>query len=187
VFLRREKTLARKVQEVLLTWWIESAMTKEQILELYLNVIEYGPSIYGVRQAASHYYGRQPSELSTAESAYLAMILPNPPLFHEHFERGEVPASFRRRTERFIELMHARGRIDADAAQQGLEELAELTFSSDSSRVGPAELRGGSAQLPITGFSGFPPVTWEGAESEAAPADDDAEEPDDSGWEEPWQ
>ena len=67
VFLHREKTLARKIQEVLLTWWIERVMPKRDILELYLNVIEYGPGIYGIRRGARHYFNRLPAQLSPAE------------------------------------------------------------------------------------------------------------------------
>lgn len=191
VFLRREKTLARKVQEVLLTWWIESAMTKAQILELYLNVIEYGPSVYGIRHAAAHYFGRSPGELSVAEAAYLAMILPNPPGFHEHYDTNEVPASFRRRVGGFIGILEHRGRIDAEATAQGREELSVFAFSRGGERVGPDMLRGGSAQLPIDGFSGFPAVAWaEGDAEEPADAetgdDMEASRPDDEGWTELW-
>ena len=187
VFLRREKTLARKIQEVLLTWWVESAMTKAQILELYLNVIEYGPAVYGIRQAAAHYFGRSPAELSVAESAYLAMILPNPPSFHEYYEAGEVPLSFRRRTAGFIGTMEHRGRIDAEAAAQGREEIEVLSFSRAGERVGPELLRGGSAQLPIEGFSGFPFASWSGPESELDErSDPDEGEATDEGWEEVW-
>jgi hypothetical protein len=187
VFLRREKTLARKVQEVLLTWWVETALTKAQILELYLNVIEYGPSVYGIRNAAAHYFARLPSELSAAESAYLAMVLPNPPRFHEHFESGQVPMSFRRRTAGFIELLARRGRIDAAAAAQGREEIASFAFSRDGARVGPETLLGSSAQLPIEGFSGFPSTPWPGDEGAADPGDlsTEANESEDAagGWE----
>jgi hypothetical protein len=189
VFLRREKTLARKVQEVLLTWWIESAMTKAQILELYLNVIEYGPEVYGIRNAAAHYFGRSPSELSVAESAYLAMILPNPPSFHEQYETGEIPAGFRRRTAGFIGILEHRGRIDAEAAQQGREEIEALVFSRTGERVGPELLRGGSAQLPIDGFSGFPAASWsegeqDGEQDEVEAVDEESAE--DDSWEEVW-
>jgi hypothetical protein len=183
VFLRREKTLARKVQEVLLTWWIESAMTKEQILELYLNVIEYGPRVYGIQHAARHYFGRSPAELSTAEAAYLAMILPNPPRFHEHFEAGAVPTAFRRRTERFVTLLRQRGRIDAEAFDQGMEELSAFRFAVDGTRVGPDVLRGRAATLPIPGFSGSPGLSL------ADTGDDGhevAEPVQDGGWEEVW-
>jgi hypothetical protein len=190
VFLRREKTLARKVQEVLLTWWIESAMTKAQILELYLNVIEYGPAVYGIRNAAAHYFGRSPSELSVAESAYLAMILPNPPRFHEHYDAAEVPVSFRRRTAGFIGILEHRGRIDAEAAAQGREEIEGLVFSRNGERVGPDLLRGGSAQLPIEGFSGFPAASWSEADpatdEEPETADENDSETSDDAWEEVW-
>src|SRR5690606_7442641 len=64
LFLNREKTLARKVQEALLTWWLETALTKKKLLELYLNIIEYGPGVYGIRHAARYYFGRDADELS---------------------------------------------------------------------------------------------------------------------------
>ncbi|MBX7191198.1 MAG: transglycosylase domain-containing protein [Sandaracinaceae bacterium] len=189
VFLRREKTLARKIQEVLLTWWVESAMTKAQILELYLNVIEYGPGVYGVRQAAAHYFGRSPSELSVAESAFLAMILPNPPSFHEQYDAGALTPSFRRRTVGFVSLLEQRGRIDADAALQGREELETFAFSRDGGRVGPEILRGGSAQLPMDGFSGFPAVSWSGSDEPNDGEDDGIGEEQEAApdeWEEVW-
>ena len=78
LYLQREKTIARKVQEVILTWWLENALNKEEILELYLNVIEYGPSVYGLRHAAAYYFGREPIELSPAESAFLACMFRRP-------------------------------------------------------------------------------------------------------------
>ena len=184
VFLRREKTLARKVQEVLLTWWVERSMSKEQILELYLNVIEYGPRVYGVRHAASHYFGRTPAELTPAEAAYLAMILPNPPAFHEQFEAGAVPPSFARRVQRFVATLRERGRIDEDAFQLAVEELAAMQFSRDGTQVGPA-LRGSSAALPIEGFSGMPLVDWSDESISGDGDSDDATEP--AGhWEESW-
>ncbi|MFK7990859.1 MAG: transglycosylase domain-containing protein [Sandaracinaceae bacterium] len=128
VFLHREKTLARKVQEVLLTWWVENAMTKAEILELYLNVIEYGPGVYGVRNAAEHYFGRLAGDLGPAEAAYLATILPNPPAFHEHWEDDEVPTRHRRRVERFLRTLHSRGRFDARALEYGLSRIADFDF-----------------------------------------------------------
>ncbi len=193
VFLRREKTLARKIQEVLLTWWLESSMTKTEILELYLNVIEYGPRVYGIRNAASHYFGRDPAELTVAQASYLAMILPNPPRFHEHYDAGEVPPAFLRRAERFVNLMHERGRIDVEAAEQGREELAAFAFSRDGAPVGPPILRGGSAQLPIDGFSGFPAMSLTeeddlgaGTDGESEPEAGDAFDDESSAWEGEW-
>jgi hypothetical protein len=90
LFLNREKTLARKVQEALLTWWLETAMTKKKLLELYLNIIEYGPSVYGVRHAARHYFGRDADELSPAEGAFLATVLPAPRRMHNQYTQGRL-------------------------------------------------------------------------------------------------
>lgn len=189
VFLRREKTLARKVQEVILTWWLERALTKSQILELYLNVIEYGPAVYGIRPAAQHYFGREPADLSVAEAAYLAMILPNPPRFHEHFAAGRVPRAFLRRTEQFVATMRARGRIDAEAEAQGREELAAFAFARPGERVGPEVLRGTSAPLPIEGWSGTPGLRSAGLETDERQAETWTEHEPEAGpdaWEEAW-
>lgn len=151
VFLHREKTLARKVQEVLLTWWLESAMDKARILELYLNVIEYGPEIYGIRAAAEHYFGRSPSQLGPAESAYLATILPNPKGFHSHWVQGALPASHRRRVARFIQTLGSRGRYDEVAVAEALERIEGFDFHrpGDPLPVEPRPLRGGTAPLPF--------------------------------------
>ncbi len=150
VFLHREKTLARKVQEVLLTWWVESILSKERILELYLNVIEYGPGIYGIRNAAQHYFGREPSDLGPGESAYLACILPDPKGFHSHWEDGSVPERFRRRVTRFLGTLGERHRYDAEAVAAGVAELGDLRFH----RAGlpppiPHSAQGGTPPLPL--------------------------------------
>ncbi|GMV15501.1 MAG: hypothetical protein AMXMBFR56_37250 [Polyangiaceae bacterium] len=78
LYLSREKTLSRKLQEAVLTHLLEQELTKDQILELYLNVIEFGPGIYGIGPAAAHYFNSTPSQLSLGQSLYLASILPNP-------------------------------------------------------------------------------------------------------------
>ncbi len=144
VFLHREKTLARKAQELLLTWWLETALPKDELLALYLNVIEYGPGVYGIVNAADHYFGRHPSELTVAESGYLACILPDPKGFHAQWEAGRPPERMRRRVGRFLRVIHARGRIDAVALADGLAQLDELRFhrqgraSSDWPQAGRA-------------------------------------------------
>lgn len=128
LFLEREKTLARKVQEVFLTWWLENALDKEQILELYVNVIEYGPGVYGLRHAASYYFGREPYELSPAEAAFLACMLPSPKRYHVSYERGELTRSMKSRVRRLLEHMQRRERIGAEALEYGLAELEGFRF-----------------------------------------------------------
>jgi hypothetical protein len=150
VFLHREKTLARKIQEALLTWWIESIFSKAEILELYLNVIEYGPGIYGIREASQHYFGRNPDELSPAESAYLATILPNPKHYHSHWTAREIPEDHRRRVARFIQILGSRGRYDAAAVNYGLEELTRFRFYAPGDALPePRTIVGGTGRLPL--------------------------------------
>ena len=128
LFLQRDKTLSRKAREVILTWWLESTLTKDEILELYLNVIEYGPGVYGLRNAAAHYFDRPPSELSPAESAYLACMLPSPKRYHVSYERGQLTRSMKSRIRRLLEHMARRERIGPEALAYGLAELEELDF-----------------------------------------------------------
>ncbi len=116
LFLTRHKTIARKLQEVFITWQMEKHLSKELIMELYLNIIEWGPELYGIGPAAEYYFGKTPAELSLLDTAFLVSIIPNPRRFHHQFERGEVTPRWRARLRRIIEAMAARGRIDeADA------------------------------------------------------------------------
>jgi hypothetical protein len=128
LYLQREKTIARKVQEVILTWWLENALNKDEILELYLNVIEYGPSVYGLRHAAAYYFGREPIELSPAEAAFLACMLPSPKKYHVSYQRGALTRSMKNRMGRLLEHMAKRERIGSDALSYGLAELDEFRF-----------------------------------------------------------
>ncbi len=79
-FLSRQKTLTRKVEEILIVWLIENGnlMTKDRMLEVYFNIIEWGRNIYGIGEASRYYFGKAPSELTLGESIYLASIVPNP-------------------------------------------------------------------------------------------------------------
>jgi monofunctional glycosyltransferase len=80
LFLSPKRTWWRKYNEVLLALTMELFLTKERILELYLNVAEWGPNIYGAGMATHHYFGKNASELSARDAAQLASILPNPKL-----------------------------------------------------------------------------------------------------------
>lgn len=80
ILLTREKTLARKAEEILLTLVIESdtSITKDHLLELYLNLIEWGPEVYGVKEASAFYFAKSPAQLMLDECLFLACIIPNP-------------------------------------------------------------------------------------------------------------
>ncbi len=80
VFLSRNKTLARKAEEILIVWMIENnhLISKERMLEVYFNIIEMGKNVYGIGEASRQYFGKTPAELSIGEGIFLANIVPNP-------------------------------------------------------------------------------------------------------------
>ncbi len=90
VLLFREKTLARKLQELFLTWHVEHTLEKDRIFEIYLNVIEFGPNLYGIGPAAHYYFGKAAKDLDPVESAFFSSILPDPKGRSEQFCRGEI-------------------------------------------------------------------------------------------------
>ena len=81
LFLSGERSYVRKAQEAAITWMLEDRMDKERILEIYLNVVEWGNGVFGAEAAARHYYGISARELSREQAARLAAMLPNPRLY----------------------------------------------------------------------------------------------------------
>jgi hypothetical protein len=80
VFLSRQKTLARKAEEILIVWLIENnrLISKQRMLEVYFNIIEMGQNVYGIGEASRHYFGKTPAELTIGEGIFLANIVPKP-------------------------------------------------------------------------------------------------------------
>ncbi|MEI9477375.1 MAG: monofunctional biosynthetic peptidoglycan transglycosylase [Deltaproteobacteria bacterium] len=78
LYLSPAKNPLRKIQEAIITWRMEQVLSKRRILELYLNVVEWGEGIFGIEAASRRYYGKPSSDLTPQESAKLAAILPNP-------------------------------------------------------------------------------------------------------------
>jgi monofunctional biosynthetic peptidoglycan transglycosylase len=78
LYLSPAKSFWRKIREVLITWRMEQVLSKKRILELYLNVVEWGDGIFGAEAASRHYFEKPASELSPREAARLAVVLPSP-------------------------------------------------------------------------------------------------------------
>ena len=78
LFLSPTKNPLRKIKEAILTWRIENNLSKRRILELYLNVAEWGDGIFGIEAASRHYFGKSAAELAPMEAARLAVVLPSP-------------------------------------------------------------------------------------------------------------
>lgn len=78
LYLSPSKNPVRKIKEAIITWRIESTLSKRRILEIYLNVAEWGDGIFGIEAAARHYYHKSAKNLTGREAARLAAVLPNP-------------------------------------------------------------------------------------------------------------
>jgi monofunctional biosynthetic peptidoglycan transglycosylase len=83
LFLSGERTLLRKGQEFALTFLLERLLSKQRILEIYLNSVEWGEGVFGAEAAAQHYYRKPASKLSAFEAARLAVMLPRPKYFEK--------------------------------------------------------------------------------------------------------
>ena len=77
-FLSSKRTIKRKAQEVIISFWLEAWLTKEEILSRYLSSVYFGDGVYGLRAAAHHYFGRDPENLTLAQSAMLAGVVQAP-------------------------------------------------------------------------------------------------------------
>ncbi|HMG57625.1 MAG TPA: biosynthetic peptidoglycan transglycosylase, partial [Kofleriaceae bacterium] len=129
VLLYREKTLARKLQELFLTWHVENTLTKDRILEIYLNVIEYGPGLYGIGPAAYHFFGKKPKDLTPVEAAFFSTILPSPKERYKQYCAGTLTRWTEGKIDRILQIMLKRDRLTQ--AEYDAAVATPLAFSKD--------------------------------------------------------
>ena len=120
LFLTQERTLTRKLQEVVLALWLEHKFTKAQILELYLNRVYFGSGAYGVEAAAQRYFGKSARQLRLAEAALLAGLVQSP----SRLAPSHNPDGAARRARLVIAAMLDLKMIGADAARPALAQPA---------------------------------------------------------------
>jgi len=116
VFLTREKTASRKLEEILLVYILENnrIATKERMLEVYFNIIEWGPNIYGIGEAAHFYFQKRPADLNLKECLFLATIIPKPKGFMYRFDSENQLKSFAKQQDTFLtRIMLRRNLINA--------------------------------------------------------------------------
>lgn len=114
VFLTREKTLSRKLEEILLVYILENnhISSKQRMLEVYFNVIEWGPNVYGIGEAANFYFSKKPADLTLKECLFLASIVPKPKKFMYEFNTDGFLKAIENKKQTFISnLMLRRGLI----------------------------------------------------------------------------
>ncbi len=104
VFLTREKTLSRKLEEILLVYILENnhLSSKDRMFEVYLNIIEWGPNVYGIGEASQFYFQKRPSELNLNECLFLATIIPRPKGFMWRFGKDGFQKDFVGRQYHFL-------------------------------------------------------------------------------------
>lgn len=105
LYLSPSKNPVRKIKEAILTWRIEKNLSKKRIIELYVNVVEWGDGIFGIDAAARKYFGKRASALSAREAARLAAVLPNPRKYNPVGSSRYVE----NRSERIYNIMVRRG------------------------------------------------------------------------------
>jgi monofunctional biosynthetic peptidoglycan transglycosylase len=118
-FLHKRKTLLRKIRELILARRLEANLSKTRILELYLNIVEWGEGIYGAEAASRYYFGKSAASLNLAEATLLASMLPNPKIFNP-FKRLK---SVQKMQKRVVWLMENAREINAEQAQWALTDF----------------------------------------------------------------
>ena len=113
LFLDQERVFSRKLQELFLVYLMEHQVpvSKERILELYLNVAEFGPGVSGIYDASRYYFDKDPRNLTAGEATWLASILPSPKTYHQHFEDGWIDDNWFARMIGLYDVMLERGRM----------------------------------------------------------------------------
>lgn len=125
LYLSKEKTLSRKIEEALLTMLLEAKLSKPELMELYLNVVELGPGIYGIGEAARYYFDEDARQLSLGQALYLASILPDPT--RQHFAPdGSLMPHWAEYIKKLMRIARSVDRISDEELDAGLAE--ELAF-----------------------------------------------------------
>jgi monofunctional biosynthetic peptidoglycan transglycosylase len=103
LFLSGQRSYYRKGQELIIAYMLELCLEKERILEIYLNVVEWGVGVFGAESASKHYYGNSAAALSPSQAARLAVMLPKP----RYYDKNRGSAYLQRRTETILKRMNS--------------------------------------------------------------------------------
>lgn len=135
VFLNRRKNIARKLEEALIVWLIEQnrLTSKERMFEVYLNIAEWGPGVYGLLEASEFYFGKRPSQLTLEECIYLASIIPKPKHYRSSFEaNGRLKENQEGHFRLVARRMAAKGVI-SEAAAEGVD-LSRVVLTGEAGK-----------------------------------------------------
>jgi monofunctional glycosyltransferase len=124
LFLTREKTITRKIEEIYLAKRMEQELTKGRILELYLNIVELGPMVYGIGHGARYYFDKPASSLTPRECAFLAAMLPGPQKTYNPYRHL---ARVLQRSDMILRLLRDKGVLTAEEYRLALAEVPNIS------------------------------------------------------------
>jgi hypothetical protein len=130
LFLSRDKEVGRKLQELPITFLLESALGKDRILEIYLNIIEWGPNLRGLRPAARHYFDCEPQALTPAQMAFLVAIIPGPIKYQRSIARGTPSPGLRVLIDNLLAKLRSVDAISEEEYQRALSETIVVAGGS---------------------------------------------------------
>ena len=128
LFVGSERSLYRKVKELVASLYLERVWGKKRILEYYLNIIEYGASLYGIQPASIYYFQKDPRDLTIKESAFIAMLLPSPKKYSYSYRQKELSPFANERITAIIKNMKMAGYITEEQMHRSLN--SKLFFES---------------------------------------------------------
>lgn len=123
LYLSREKTVTRKLKELYLALRMEQELTKGRIVELYLNMVELGPMVYGIGHGSRYYFGKHPSALTPRECAFLAAMLPGPRVAYNPYKKLDKVL---KRSDMILGLLRKKGVLSEDEYRQALVEMPNV-------------------------------------------------------------
>ncbi len=171
LFLTRDKTITRKIKEIILARRMEEVLTKGRIIELYLNVVELGPMVYGIGNGAQYYFGKPASALTPRECAFLAAMLPGPRVAYNPYKNLHRVLS---RSDMILGLLRKKGVLSEDEYRLAMAEeppIAGLQRKVDESLATEV------VQMPMTSAALKAPAAPAQKPEEAAPAGEGTAKP----------
>lgn len=151
LFLTRDKVFARKVQEALAAIALEATLSKSRLIEIYLNVAEWGPDVYGIGPAARHWFDKDARQLSVKEAAFLASVIPNPRRYDAMRASGTLTPSWELRVSAILHHMAEHDALSPDALVNALSETLVFAESASSASAPPKAARLRQAARPTIG------------------------------------
>ncbi len=132
VYLDQSKSITRKIREAYIANQIEDKYSKKLILEKYVNAIQFGKNLWGIKEAADFYFGVHPEDLGVLESLYLVILLPSPVKYSSSYRNDKLTDYQRRRIKKLLRRLKKRGDVEPDYAEFLEEDIENFPWGGKS-------------------------------------------------------